>query len=95
MRRSGRNCDKVRSHAGSVSSTSTMISTLDGQQCGAIMRRTGAHFAFPSTTSSPAIIWAPQILKHRGAQSRPGRYFGPFATPARSTAPSRRCSARS
>src|SRR5450432_2505149 len=21
--------------------------------------------------------WAPQILKHRGAQSRPGRYFGP------------------
>ena len=23
--------------------------------------------------------WAPQILKHRGAQSRPGRYFGPFA----------------
>jgi excinuclease ABC subunit C len=24
--------------------------------------------------------WAPQILKHRGAQSRPGRYFGPFAS---------------
>ncbi len=23
--------------------------------------------------------WAPQIIKHRGAQSRPGRYFGPFA----------------
>src|ERR1700744_6124229 len=23
--------------------------------------------------------WGPQILKHRGAQSRPGRYFGPFA----------------
>src|SRR5215469_12891505 len=23
--------------------------------------------------------WAPQILKHRGAQTRPGRYFGPFA----------------
>ena len=22
--------------------------------------------------------WAPQILKHRGAQSRPGRYFGPL-----------------
>src|SRR5260370_21921529 len=22
--------------------------------------------------------WAPQILKHRGAQSRPGQYFGPF-----------------
>jgi excinuclease ABC subunit C len=24
--------------------------------------------------------WAPQILKHRGARSRPGHYFGPFAT---------------
>jgi excinuclease ABC subunit C len=24
--------------------------------------------------------WASQILKHRGAQSRPGRYFGPFAS---------------
>src|ERR1700757_1873280 len=24
--------------------------------------------------------WAPQILKHRGAQPRPGRYFGPFAS---------------
>ncbi len=24
--------------------------------------------------------WAPQLLKHRGAQSRPGRYFGPFAS---------------
>src|SRR5215471_10624494 len=24
--------------------------------------------------------WAPQILKHRGAQNRPGRYFGPFAS---------------
>ena len=24
--------------------------------------------------------WAPQILKHRGAQSRRGRYFGPFAS---------------
>ncbi len=24
--------------------------------------------------------WAPQILKHRGAQSRPGKYFGPFAS---------------
>jgi excinuclease ABC subunit C len=23
--------------------------------------------------------WAPQIIKHRGAQTRPGRYFGPFA----------------
>ena len=27
--------------------------------------------------------WAPQILKHRGAQSRPGRYFGPFASVGR------------
>src|SRR5437868_6363538 len=24
--------------------------------------------------------WAPQTLKHRGAQTRPGRYFGPFAS---------------
>ena len=24
--------------------------------------------------------WAPQILKHRGAQTRPGRYYGPFAS---------------
>src|SRR4029079_17136965 len=24
--------------------------------------------------------WAPQILKHRGAQNRRGRYFGPFAS---------------
>ncbi|MDB5547272.1 MAG: Excinuclease subunit [Tardiphaga sp.] len=24
--------------------------------------------------------WAPQMVKHRGAQSRPGRYFGPFAS---------------
>jgi len=26
--------------------------------------------------------WAPQILKHRGAQTRPGQYFGPFASAA-------------
>src|SRR6478609_10393485 len=24
--------------------------------------------------------WAPQLLKHRGAQTRPGQYFGPFAS---------------
>ncbi|MEA2938869.1 MAG: excinuclease subunit [Alphaproteobacteria bacterium] len=24
--------------------------------------------------------WAPQILKHRGAQRRPGRFYGPFAS---------------
>jgi excinuclease ABC subunit C len=24
--------------------------------------------------------WAPQILKHRGARSRPGEYYGPFAS---------------
>ena len=24
--------------------------------------------------------WAPQIIKHRGARSRPGHYFGPFAS---------------
>ena len=38
--------------------------------------------------------WAPQILKHRGARTRPGHYYGPFASLARSTAPSTRCSAR-
>jgi len=26
--------------------------------------------------------WAPQIMKYRGAQTRPGRYFGPFASVA-------------
>jgi excinuclease ABC subunit C len=35
--------------------------------------------------SSPYILitsdhWAPQILKHRGARSRPGQYYGPFAS---------------
>ena len=39
--------------------------------------------------------WAPQILKHRGARTRPGHYYGPFASVGRSTAPSTRCSARS
>jgi excinuclease ABC subunit C len=24
--------------------------------------------------------WAPQLLKHRGARTRPGRYYGPFAS---------------
>jgi excinuclease ABC subunit C len=24
--------------------------------------------------------WAPQIIKHRGARNRPGRYYGPFAS---------------
>ena len=24
--------------------------------------------------------WAPQIMKHRGARTRPGRYYGPFAS---------------
>ena len=24
--------------------------------------------------------WAPQILKHRGARTRPGHYYGPFAS---------------
>jgi excinuclease ABC subunit C len=24
--------------------------------------------------------WAPQIIKHRGARSRPGQYYGPFAS---------------
>src|SRR5262249_34996963 len=24
--------------------------------------------------------WAPQILKHRGARTRPGAYYGPFAS---------------
>jgi len=38
-----------------------------------------------ATTIFPYILitgdhWARKILKHRGAQSRPGRYFGPFAS---------------
>jgi excinuclease ABC subunit C len=37
--------------------------------------------------------WAPQILKHRGAQTRPGSISGRSLPPAPSTAPSRRCSA--
>jgi excinuclease ABC subunit C len=40
--------------------------------------------------------WAPQILKHRGARNRgPGAISARSPRPARSTAPSRRCSARS
>ena len=39
--------------------------------------------------------WAPQILKHRGAQSRPGAISVRSPPPAPSTAPSRPCSARS
>ena len=37
--------------------------------------------------------WAPQILKHRGAQSRPGAISVRSPRPARSAAPSRRCNA--
>ena len=40
--------------------------------------------------------WAPQILKHRGARSRAGRLLRAVRLGrGRSTAPSRRCSARS
>ena len=39
--------------------------------------------------------WAPQILKHRGARSRPGNITGRSLRCGRSTAPSTRCSARS
>jgi len=37
--------------------------------------------------------WAPQILKHRGAQTGPDNISGRSLPQARSTAPSRRCSA--
>jgi len=42
-----------------------------------VLLRDDKSFPFILITSDH---WAPQILKHRGAQSRPGRYFGPFAS---------------
>ena len=39
--------------------------------------------------------WAPQILKHRGARTRPGSITARSPRSGRSTAPSRRCSAPS
>src|ERR1700716_2964129 len=43
------------------------------------------HVLLRDVKSFPYILitgdhWAPQIFKHRGAHSRPGRYFGPFAS---------------
>src|ERR1700709_1568668 len=43
------------------------------------------HVQLRGDKSFPYILitgdhWAPQILKHRGAQTRPARHFGPFAS---------------
>ena len=42
-----------------------------------VLLRDDKSFPFILITSDH---WAPQILKHRGARSRPGRYYGPFAS---------------
>ncbi|MGH6666069.1 MAG: GIY-YIG nuclease family protein, partial [Pseudolabrys sp.] len=42
-----------------------------------VLLRDDKSFPFILITSDH---WAPQILKHRGARSREGRYFGPFAS---------------
>src|SRR5258706_1067743 len=47
--------------------------------------RTAFNVQLRTDKSFPYILitgdhWAPQILKHRGAQTRPGKYFGPFAS---------------
>jgi excinuclease ABC subunit C len=41
-----------------------------------VLLRDDKSFPFILITSDH---WAPQILKHRGARTRPGRYYGPFA----------------
>ena len=41
-----------------------------------VLLRDDKSFPFILITSDH---WAPQILKHRGARSRPGHYYGPFA----------------
>src|ERR1700733_4479702 len=43
------------------------------------------HVTLRDDKSFPYIVnttdhWAPQILKHRGAHTRPGHYYGPFAS---------------
>ena len=42
-----------------------------------VLLRDDKSFPFILITSDH---WAPQILKHRGARTRPGHYYGPFAT---------------
>ena len=42
-----------------------------------VLLRDDKSFPFILITSDH---WAPQILKHRGARSRPGHYYGPFAS---------------
>jgi excinuclease ABC subunit C len=42
-----------------------------------VLLRDDKSFPFILITSDH---WAPQILKHRGARARPGRYYGPFAS---------------
>ena len=41
-----------------------------------VLLRDDKSFPFILITSDH---WAPQILKHRGARTRPGHYYGPFA----------------
>src|SRR5450631_3053203 len=41
-----------------------------------VLLRDDKSFPFILITSDH---WAPQILKHRGARTRPGQYYGPFA----------------
>src|SRR3984885_9031225 len=50
-----------------------------------IVTRTETEALLLDDKSFPYIIissdhWAPQILKHRGARTRPGHYYGPFAS---------------
>jgi excinuclease ABC subunit C len=42
-----------------------------------VLLRDDKSFPYILTTSDH---WAPQILKHRGARTRPGQYYGPFAS---------------
>ncbi len=42
-----------------------------------VLLRDDKSFPFILITSDH---WAPQILKHRGARTRPGHYYGPFAS---------------
>jgi excinuclease ABC subunit C len=66
-----------------------LITAAPALQCAAPRRQVVPHILISGDH------WAPQILKHRGAQTRPGRYFGPFASAGAVNPPSRRCSARS
>src|SRR4051812_29575133 len=42
-----------------------------------VLLRDDKSFPYIAITSDH---WAPQILKHRGARNRPGKYYGPFAS---------------